>query len=64
MDPWGNKRMGAHATTIVNRQDFGVAWNQALETGGLLVGDELTLQIDVEFTRPNDTANQQIGLAE
>ncbi len=64
VDPWGNKRMGAHATTIVNRQDFGVAWNQALETGGLLVGDELPLQIDVEFTRPNDTANQQIGLAE
>ncbi|TNE89939.1 MAG: polyisoprenoid-binding protein [Deltaproteobacteria bacterium] len=56
IDPWGNQRVGAHATTTIDRQEFGVAWNQALEAGGLLVGNDLDLQIDVEFTRPNDKA--------
>jgi polyisoprenoid-binding protein YceI len=50
-DPWGNERVGAHATAIINRQDFGVTWNQALEAGGVLVGDEVHLRIDVEFTK-------------
>lgn len=52
IDPWGNQRVGAHATTTIDRQDFGVAYNQLLETGGVMVGDDLQLQIDVEFTRP------------
>lgn len=50
-DPWGNERVGVSATGILNRQDFGVQWNQALETGGVLVGDEVTLRIDAEFLR-------------
>jgi polyisoprenoid-binding protein YceI len=45
-DPWGNDRVGFHATTEVNREDFGLTWNTALETGGLLVGK--TVQIDLE----------------
>lgn len=52
IDPWGNQRVGAHATTTIDRQDFGVAYNQLLETGGVMVGDDLQLQIDVEFIRP------------
>ena len=42
-DPWGNLRMGASATTRIRRSDFGLTWNQSLETGGILVGDELKL---------------------
>lgn len=48
-DPWGNTRVGASATTKVNRKDFGLTWNQALETGGLLVGDEIKITLDVEL---------------
>ena len=51
IDPWGNERMGARATGTIDRQAFGVKWNQALEAGGLLVGDEVELSIDVEFTK-------------
>ena len=50
-DPWGNVRMGASATTKIKRSDFGLAWNQALETGGILVGDELKLAIEVSLIR-------------
>ena len=50
-DPWGNLRMGASATTRIKRSDFGLSWNQALETGGLLVGDELNLALDVSLIR-------------
>jgi polyisoprenoid-binding protein YceI len=47
-DPWGNERAGFRATTVINRKDFGLTWNQALETGGFLVGDEVTLEINAE----------------
>jgi len=45
-DPWGNDRVGFQASAEVNREDFGLTWNAALETGGLLVGK--TVQIDLE----------------
>ena len=48
-DPWGNTRVGASATTKINRKDFGLTWNQALETGGVLVGDEIRIMVDVEL---------------
>lgn len=48
-DPWGNTRVGASATTKINRKDFGLTWNQALEAGGLMVGDEIKITIDVEL---------------
>ncbi|HXH49999.1 MAG TPA: YceI family protein [Terriglobia bacterium] len=48
-DPWGNTRVGASATTKINRKDFGLTWNQALETGGVLVGDEIKITVDVEL---------------
>jgi polyisoprenoid-binding protein YceI len=47
-DPWGNERAGFTATTTINRRDFGLDWNEALETGQLLVGEEVTLELEVE----------------
>ena len=50
-DPWGNTRIAISATTKINRKDFGLTWNAALETGGILVGDEVTITLDVEFVK-------------
>jgi polyisoprenoid-binding protein YceI len=50
-DPWGNSRAGASATTKINRKDFGLTWNKALETGGAVVGEEVTVSIDVEAVK-------------
>ena len=50
-DPWGNDRAGFSATTRIDRRAFGLVWNQALETGGVVVGDEVKISIDVELTR-------------
>lgn len=47
-DPWGNVRSGFTATTTVNRKDFGIVWNQSLETGQLLLGEEIEVTIEVE----------------
>jgi polyisoprenoid-binding protein YceI len=47
-DPQGNQRVGAAASTTIKRQDWGVSWNRALETGGVLVGDEVKINIEVE----------------
>jgi polyisoprenoid-binding protein YceI len=47
-DPWGNDRVGFSATTKINREDFGLTWNQALETGGWLVGKEIKIELSVE----------------
>ena len=48
-DPWGNQRIGLTATTKINRKDYGLTWNAALETGGILVGEEVTITLDVQF---------------
>jgi polyisoprenoid-binding protein YceI len=48
-DPWGFTRVGASAITKINRKDFGLTWNQALETGGVLVGDEVKISLEVEL---------------
>lgn len=48
-DPWGNERAGFSVSGKINRHDFGLNWNQALETGGVMVGDEVKLTIDVEL---------------
>lgn len=50
-DPWGNTRIGVSATTKISRKDFGLTWNAALETGGVLVGDEVTITLDVQFVK-------------
>ena len=48
-DPWGNLKIGATATTTLNRKDFGLNWNQALEAGGVLVGEDVKVELDLEF---------------
>jgi len=50
-DPWGNTRIGLSAATRINRKDFGLTWNAALETGGILVGEEVTIALDVQFIK-------------
>jgi polyisoprenoid-binding protein YceI len=50
-DPWGNTRIGISAKTTINRKDFGLAWNAALETGGIMVGEEVHITLDVEFVK-------------
>ena len=50
-DPWGNLRIGLSGSTKVNRKDFGLVWNAPLEFGGVLVGDEVTITLDVQFIK-------------
>jgi len=50
-DPWGNTRVAANATTKVNRQDFGVKWNANMDGGGVVVGDEVAITIDLEMIK-------------
>jgi polyisoprenoid-binding protein YceI len=50
-DPWGNTRVGFTATASLNRKDFGLAWNQALETGGVLVGERVDVEIELQAIR-------------
>ena len=50
-DPWGNTRIAISGNTKISRKDFGLTWNAALETGGILVGDEVTINLDVEFVK-------------
>lgn len=49
-DPWGNPRIGFSAKGKIDRRDFGLTWNQAIEAGGVVVGDEIKISVDVEFT--------------
>ncbi|WP_404380707.1 YceI family protein [Knoellia locipacati] len=50
-DPWGNTKAGFEATTTVNRKDWGLTWNAAVEGGGVLVSDKITINIDVQLAK-------------
>jgi polyisoprenoid-binding protein YceI len=50
-DPWGNTRVAISASTKINRKGFGLTWNAALETGGILVGEEVTITLDTQFVK-------------
>lgn len=50
-DPWGKIRKGATATAKINRKDFGLVWNAAMETGGVVVGDEVTITLEIEMIK-------------
>ena len=50
-DPWGNERAAFRASTQINREDFGLKWNQILETGGVLVGEAVRIEVEVELVR-------------
>ena len=47
-DPWGKQRAGFSGRTTINRKDFGLSWNQTLEAGGVLVGDEVTIDLQID----------------
>ncbi|MCS3842277.1 YceI family protein [Microbacterium sp. AK031] len=53
-DPYGNYKAGASATTTINREDFGLTWNAALETGGVLVGKDITINLDLQGALQED----------
>jgi polyisoprenoid-binding protein YceI len=55
-DPFGNHRIGFEGKTTINRKDWGVAWNAALEAGGVLVGEKVTLEFEVSAIRTSDAA--------
>jgi polyisoprenoid-binding protein YceI len=50
-DPWGNQRIGLSASATINRKEFGLVWNAPLEFGGVLVGDEVAITLDVQFIK-------------
>ena len=50
-DPWGNERIGFSARTSLDRKDFGLQWNQVLETGGVLVGDRVEIELEVQAVK-------------
>jgi polyisoprenoid-binding protein YceI len=52
-DPWGNVKAGASAKTKINRKDFGLVWNVGLEAGGVLVGDDVQIHLDLELAKQN-----------
>ena len=55
-DPFGNTRIGASASTKIKRSDFGLTWNAALETGGILVGDDLRIELEISAIRSESAA--------
>ena len=55
-DPWGNQRRGFKGTTTISRNDFGVKYNSALETGGLLIGTDVTVSINAQFINQQEKA--------
>lgn len=51
VDPWGNVRAGFAASTVINRHDFGLTWNKALETGGFVVGENVVISLEIEAVK-------------
>ena len=56
VDPYGNQRIGFEGSTVVNRKDWGVNWNAALEAGGVLVSENVTLEFEVSAIRSADAS--------
>jgi polyisoprenoid-binding protein YceI len=50
-DPWGNTRRGTSASANINRHDFGLSWNKALDAGGVMIGDDVSIQLEVELVK-------------
>ena len=61
--PWGMTSAGFSAQTKINREDWGLTWNQALETGGVLVGKDITISIEVEIVKQPETAKAEAAAA-
>lgn len=59
-DPWGNTRAGFTATGVINRKDFGIVWNKALDAGGLMLGEDVALSLDIEAVlKPKDAPKKK-----
>ena len=57
--PWGTTSFGFNGTTVINRKDWGLEWNKTLETGGWLVGDEITVEIELELVKVAEEVKEQ-----
>lgn len=57
-DPWGGERAGFETTVTLNRKDFGIVWNKALDTGSLVLGDEVSVSISLEAIKNKEVANK------
>ena len=62
-DPWGGTRAGARATATIDRRDWGLKWNQALETGGILVANEVRIEVEVQAVKQYDPAVRYSAIA-
>jgi polyisoprenoid-binding protein YceI len=58
-DPWGGERAGFSAKTKIDRRDWGLTWNQALETGGVLVSNNLTIELQVQAVREGEGEEEE-----
>jgi polyisoprenoid-binding protein YceI len=56
-DPWGNEKAGFSIDTTINRKDFGMVWNKALDSGSVLLGDEVSISINLEAAKKKETAS-------
>ena len=54
VDPWGNTRLGLEGSAVVSRKDWGLTWNTALDAGGVLVGDKVTLEFEISALKASD----------
>ena len=64
VDPWGNTKHGWEITGTINRSDFGLTWNAALETGGMLLSDEVKLTLDIQMMELSGEMEPQTEIAE
>jgi polyisoprenoid-binding protein YceI len=55
-DPWGNKRIGFETSTTINRKDYGINWNQALDQGGFVLGDDVKVSVNIEAVQQKTAA--------
>jgi polyisoprenoid-binding protein YceI len=62
-DPWGGERLAFSASTTIDRRDFGLTWNQALETGGVLVGHDVKIELEVQAVQAADAETELEALA-
>lgn len=60
-DPWGNAKAGAVATTVIDRKEFGIVWNKALDAGGYVIGDEVQVEINVELNAVSEEEDSEDG---
>ena len=63
-DPWGNERVGFTVTGKINRNDWGLVWNTAIETGGMMVGEEISISCEIELTKASNQKDKTMEMEE